>query len=100
MDDIRTWKFSNSVKPEQVSECLEQLSLIGPGTTLKLDLSETTDIHSNFIGFLIHARNHMQKTGGKLTLIISFTIEKILIMLNIWDYFSPDISTALSRKSA
>jgi hypothetical protein len=100
MDDIRTWKFSKSISPEEVSEYLEQLTLITPGASLMFDLSDTVNIHSNFIGFLIHAKHHMQKIGGKLTIVLSLTVEKILIMLNIRDYFTPDIMMALTKKTA
>ncbi len=100
MDDINTWKFSKSISPEEVSEYLDQLMLISPGASLTFDLSDTVNIHSNFIGFLIHAKHHVQKMGGKLTIILSLTVEKILIMLNIRDYFSPDILMALNRKTA
>ena len=100
MDDIKIWKFSKSINPEEVSEYLDQLAVIAPGTSLMFDLSETVNIHSNFIGFLIHAKHHIEKAGGKLTIILSLTVEKILIMLNIREYFSPDIMTALNRKTA
>lgn len=100
MDDIRTWKFSQSITPEEVSRYLDQLLSITPGSSLTFDLSDTINIHSNFIGFLIHAKHHMQKTGGKLTIVISLTVERILVMLNIREYFSPDIIAALNRKTA
>ena len=97
---MNTWKFSRSVNPEEVSEYLEHLAILTPGTSLTFDLSETVNIHSNFIGFLIHAKHHLEKMGGKLTIILSLTVEKILIMLNIREYFSPDIMTVLNRKTA
>jgi hypothetical protein len=100
MDDMKIWKFSKSVDPEEVSEYLEQLAVMTPGTSLTFDLSETINIHSNFIGFLIHAKHHLEKAGGRLTIILSLTVEKILIMLNIREYFSPDILTVFNRKTA
>jgi hypothetical protein len=100
MDDMKIWKFSKSINPEEVSEYLDQLAVIAPGTSLTFDLSETVNIHSNFIGFLIHAKHHIEKVGGKLTIILSLTVEKILIMLNIREYFSHDIMTALNKKTA
>ncbi len=74
--------------------------LLTPGTSVTFDLSDTVNIHSHVIGFLIHAKHHMEKIGGKLTIILSLTVEKILIMLNIREYFSPDIMMALNRKTA
>jgi hypothetical protein len=100
MDDIKVWKFSKSINPEEVSEYLEELAVIAPGTSLMFDLSETVNIHSNFIGFLIHAKHHIEKVGGKLTIILSLTVEKILIMLNIREYFSHDIMASLNKKTA
>jgi hypothetical protein len=100
MDDMKIWKFSKSIKPEEVSEYLEQLLLIKPGSYLTFDLSETINIHSNFIGFLIHAKHHVEKAGGKLSIILSLTVEKILVMLNIREYFSSDIMTSLNQKTA
>jgi len=100
MEDIKIWDFPKSITFEEVSEYLESLKNIKPGEALTLDLSKTVSIHSSFIGFLIHAKHYMNKNNGRLILLVSMTVEKILIMLNIIDYFSPEIASNMGRKTA
>ncbi len=100
MEDTRIWEFPKSINIEEVSEYVESLKNVKPGEVVTLDLSRTVSIHSSFIGFLIHAKHYMNKNGGTLVLLLSLTVEKILIMLNIIDYFSPEITSTMRRKTA
>jgi hypothetical protein len=100
MENSRMWEFPKNINIEKVSEYIEGLKNIKPGENVTLDLRKTISIHSSFIGFLIHTKHYMQKNGGSLCILLSLTVEKILIMLNIIDYFSPEITSSVSRKSA
>jgi hypothetical protein len=97
MDDYRAWTFPKDVSIEKVSEYDEQIKQIKAGEIVSFDLRDTVKIHSSFIGFLIHAKHHINKNGGKLELLLSSSIEKILIMLNIMDLFSPDIISSIQK---
>jgi hypothetical protein len=100
MDDYRVWDFPKSISIEQVSCYVEQLKYVKPEETVTFDLGKTVNIHSSFIGFLLHAKQNIGRNGGKLVLVLSLTLEKILIMLNIIDYFSPEIITVINQKTA
>ena len=100
MDDHNIWIFPKSVNIEEVSEYVERLKNIKTGEVVTFDLSKSVNIHSSFIGFLIHAKHHISKNGGRLVLFLSLTVEKILIMLNIIEYFSPEIETSINKKTA
>jgi hypothetical protein len=100
MDDYKSWNFPKSISMEQVSSYVDQLKYVKPVETVTFDLSKTVNVHSSFIGFLLHAKQNIERNGGKLELILSLTLEKILIMLNIIDYFTPGIITVINQKSA
>ncbi|HOT45211.1 MAG TPA: hypothetical protein PLM53_12500 [Spirochaetota bacterium] len=100
MDDYKSWNFPKSISIEQVSSYVDRLKYVKPVETITFDLSKTVNIHSSFIGFLLHAKQNIERNGGKLELVLSLTLEKILIMLNIIDYFSPEIITVINQKSA
>jgi hypothetical protein len=100
MEDKKIWAFPKNISIEQVSSYVEQLRYINPGETVNFDLSKTVNIHSSFIGFLLHAKQNIGRNGGKLVLVLSLTLEKILIMLNIINYFSPEIVTVINKKTA
>ncbi len=70
------------------------------GKNIIFDLTQTINMHSSFVGFLIHAKHHLILRGNILLLRISLTVEKILILLNIMEYFTPDTKTEFKRKSA
>lgn len=99
MKDDSIWEFPRNINIEDVSEYVGHLKAMECDDILIFDLRNTVKIHSSFIGFLIHAKHHINKCGGKLVLHVSLTVEKILIMLNIFDYFSPEIIPVV-KKSA
>ncbi len=82
------WKFPAEVGIEATHHCLAKLKAFTHNGTITLDLSRTENIHSSFIGFLIHARQVIKKKGGNLVLTISPTLEKIFNMLKISDFLS------------
>ncbi|MBN2158706.1 MAG: hypothetical protein JW807_04870 [Spirochaetes bacterium] len=100
MEDYRTWEFNKSISIEEVADYVDRLNHVGQNEEITFDLTRTVNIHSSFIGFLLHAKHHINKNGGKLVLILSLTVEKILVMLNIFDYFSADIVSSIKQKTA
>lgn len=94
------WIFPESISFEKAAEYVEKLNENEDIINIVFDLSSTVNIHSSFIGFLIHAKHSLNKRGANLTLILSLTVEKLLILLNIIDYFSPDVQVRIDKKSA
>ncbi len=99
MEDCRSWVFPKCIHMEDVPLYIEKLNAIPGDEVITFDLQNTTRMHSSFIGFLIHSKNHMAKNGGRLVLVLSLTIEKILVMLNLNDYFTSDNKPSV-KKSA
>jgi len=94
------WVFPKNISLESVADYSQLFEgLINPGDLI-FDLSQTENMHSSYIGFLIHAKHILNKKGAALKLILSFTSEKILTMLNILDHFSSEISESTSKKTA
>lgn len=96
----RKWIFPDHIKFEEVPVYAERLKEQNLQGNIIFDLSETINIHSSFIGFLIHAKHNIEKKDGNLLLLLSSTVEKILIMLNIMDYFLPEIEVNLRKEIA
>ena len=99
MEDNRLWIFPKHVNMEDVCVYMDRLNSITGDVAITFDLQNTTRMHSSFVGFLIHAKDHVTKNGGRMTLLLSLTIEKILIMLNVYDYFATEIKPSV-KKSA
>ncbi len=85
------WVFPEQIKFEEVSLYLQKFEKRDHNSKIIFDLTKTKDIHSSFIGFLIHAKHNISQECGSLVLLLSFTAEKIFTMLNILDYFLPEI---------
>lgn len=99
MEDYRSWVFPEHINMEDVPIYIEKFKAIPSGMAITFDLRNTTRIHSSFVGFLIHAKHHVSKNEGRLVLMLSLTIEKILVMLNVFDYFASEIRPSV-KKSA
>lgn len=94
------WIFPENISFEAVANYSQLFEGISSEKIITFDLSETENIHSSFIGFLIHTKHVLTRQGGSLKLIVSFTAERILVMLNILDYFAPEITITPARKTA
>jgi anti-anti-sigma regulatory factor len=95
-----TWTFPEDIKFEDVSSFSEIFEKDMSDKNIIFDLTQTTGMHSSFVGFLIHVKHHLKLNDNKLLLRISFTVERLLILLNIMEYFTPDTETVFHRKSA
>lgn len=86
-----TWTFPKDIKFDMVPHYLKKFDKIPENPDIIFDLSVTKNIHSSFIGFLIHAKRKTEKQGSKLILQISPSLEKIFFMLNIENYLNYEI---------
>lgn len=100
MEDTVTWSFPTNIKFDEVAEYLETFKKIDSSGTVIFDLSDTLNIHSSFIGFLIHAKNIIESKNGSMLLHLSFTVQRTLGLMNVRDYFYPEIITFFTKKSA
>lgn len=91
----KIWKFPENIRYENVPGYLSILYRRRFQNELVLDLSETDILHSSFIGFLIHAKQVLEKDNGKLTILLSKRSERIFHMLNIYNFFSSNITEKL-----
>ena len=94
------WVFPENISFESVAEYNQLFQSLQNPDDLVFDLSQTENMHSSYIGFLIHTKHTLNRSGASLRLILSFTAEKILTMLNVLEYFSADITGAAPRKTA
>jgi anti-anti-sigma regulatory factor len=97
---MNIWTFPKSIEYSEVPQYLRRLDGQTNDRALVLDLSDTEDMHSAFIGFLIVAKERIEKTGFKLVLYIPPSIERILKMLNIFEYFLTHAAPAVQKKTA
>jgi anti-anti-sigma regulatory factor len=81
------WIFPENIEFEEVTNYLKKFDKMSHNLPITFDLSETENIHSSFIGFLIHAKRKIDNEKGKLVLIISPSLEKIFTMLNMNNYW-------------
>ncbi len=100
MDDVKKWTFPETISLETVTLYIDRFEGEDLGADFTFDLTGTGSIHSSFIGFLIHVKHQTGKHGGRLRLVLSLSMERILVMLNVLDFFMPDVVTVPARKTA
>ncbi len=91
----KIWKFPKNIGYENVPGYLIILSQIKLHNKVIIDLSDTEMLHSAFIGFLIHAKQMIEKNNGELKIISSKKCEKIFHLLKINDFFTTNITKSL-----
>lgn len=102
MDDktVNRIVFPENILFEDVSSYDSKINGKNESKHLIFDLSNTVNFHSSFIGFLIHTKFVTKKNNIRLSLLLSFTAERLLALLNILEYFEPEIEVLIKRKSA
>jgi|GEM_PF-680583 len=83
------WIFPQQIKFEDVSDYLSYFENENNKNHIIFDLTHTTTIHSAYIGFLLLAKQFVEKNNGTFELKLSYTAAKIFQMLNILDYLAP-----------
>jgi len=94
------WKFPRNISFDIVSQYTEALENKKKDVFLIFDLRNTLNMHSSFVGFLIYTKYTVEKNGGNLTLLLSNTVEKILTILKVENYFYPHIIIVENKKTA
>ena len=82
-----TWKFPRFINFESASSYTQKFSTLMYNENVIFDLSETENVHSSFIGFLIDLKQRIDKSGGVLIIHPSQSLERILNIINLHDYF-------------
>lgn len=90
IDKWNTWTFPKDITFEDVSSFNARFEKEMKGKNVIFDLTDTVNMHSSFVGFLLHAKRHLTLRGNNLMLRTSFTVEKTLVLLNIMEYFIPE----------
>ena len=85
------WKFPETISYESVPGYITILNDKHLRQELIIDLTNTETLHTSFIGFLLHAKQVIEKNSGTLEIKLSKRSEKIFHMLNIHEYFSNNI---------
>jgi anti-anti-sigma regulatory factor len=81
------WIFPEKMKLEKTMEYKDIFKNHEKNKNVVFDLRKTLDVHSSFIGFLINAKNIIEKNGGEFKLLASENVIKILGMLNLLNHF-------------
>ncbi len=100
MDNTIYWVFPDNISFEEVPTYVDKFSKLDADKDLTFDLSKTESMHSSFIGYLLHVQNTMRNRDRTLDLILSLTVVKTLIMLNIINYFSSFSINTIEKKTA
>ncbi|HPA73417.1 MAG TPA: STAS domain-containing protein [Spirochaetota bacterium] len=100
MGSAHTVTFPRTIDFSTAAEYLEALRDGLSGEILVLDLSATEVIHSSFIGLLIHAKEEIETSGGRLSLITSPVLRKTLSRLNLTDYFSRSVACGSAQTAS
>lgn len=95
---VAHWSFPREIGFQHVHSYMERFRDMEHECVV-FDLTGTEVMHSSFIGFMIHARSHMDKTGGEFFIHLSDTAERLLSMLNLLPFFTGDRRVA-GKKSA
>lgn len=86
------WKFPASINFETATYYINKLSQLDYENDIIFDLSETSFVHSSFIGFLLDTKNRSSNNGGKLILKLSPTLERLIVDIDLYDHFLSNAS--------
>ena len=100
MKSDKIWTFPEKIDFVFISEYMKRIEGVSFSEKLHFDLSETENVHSSFIGFLIFVKQMVEKNCGVLILEISSSLKKLFVMLNIYEYFAASIPSRSIRKIA
>ena len=82
------WRFPEIINLFEVPEYLQLLMRIKKHKEIVFDMTETLDINSSFIGFLIYSKEQLKKKRINYVFLLSPSVEKIFSMLGMNEYFS------------
>lgn len=80
------WTFPKEIPLEEVPAYSTKFDKSDKPLNLRFDLTQTEWIHSSFIGFLIYAKHSISAQGGKLYIVPSPSVRRILHLMNLNEY--------------
>ena len=83
------WKFPKYINFESASSYSQKFTNLHYDDSVIFDLSDTENVHSSFIGFLIDLKQRIDRSGGALTIHPSPSLEKLFNVIDLYDYFIP-----------
>jgi len=86
LNNERTWTFPKEISLEEVPRYSRLLDKCEYNEFISFDLTNTINVHSSFIGFLLHAKNHISSRGGDLYIYPSQAVTKIINLMQLRDY--------------
>lgn len=84
-------QFPRNINFEYVPGYLDFLGKVSNSRNICFDLSGTEFLHTSFIGFLIHAKDVIEKKEKNLTIKLSRGSERTLRMTGIYNHFLSNI---------
>jgi hypothetical protein len=101
-ETTKLWAFPETIGYETVPGYLSCFMELTNYKKLIFDLSRTKNLHTSFIGFLLHSRQIAYKNNMDIKLILSPTAANILKMLELHDFLTTPISksSGARKKSA
>ncbi len=87
LENNNTWVFPHLINFETASSYSQKFIDIPFNKNITFDLSNTENVHSSFIGFLIDLKQKIDTNGGLLTINPSPSLERLLNIINLHDYF-------------
>jgi anti-anti-sigma regulatory factor len=88
---VNTISFPDVIEFESATHFSKELQNMNLEDEIVFDLTETTRIHSSFIGFLMHTKYMLEGNGKRLVLRTSPQIDRLFSMLNLTEFFSGSI---------
>lgn len=91
MDAESILQFPRNINFEYVPGYINFLGNMTDSKNICFDLSGTELLHASFIGFLLHAKNVIEKNNKNLTIKLSGNIEHTLRITGVYEHFSHNI---------
>ena len=84
------WKFPKHIDFEKSTNYLYRTCDIDFSANVIFDLTETENVHSSFIGFMIELRTKFENRGGTLIVNLSPDLERLFSRMSIYEHFQPE----------
>ena len=90
------WIFPKQIDFETASNYFNKMGRFDYSGELTFDLSNTEEVHSAFIGFLMDLKQRYDNHGGSFTLKLSSSLEHLLRQIELRDFFVPNFSREIT----
>lgn len=84
------WTFPRSITFESTSSYSNRFADVDLKGHFVFDLSNTDEVHSSFIGFLLDMKRNIEGQGGTFRLQLSTSLDYLFYQLNLQDHFMPE----------